>query len=54
MLLIDDPDGTVIEPLTAGADAMKTVYDFDLMQQGGRLTGRLLTPSQRSGVSRAE
>ena len=36
MLLIDDPDRTVIEPLTAGTGAMEKLYDFDLQQGGGR------------------
>ncbi|MCC7552600.1 DUF1015 domain-containing protein [Candidatus Micrarchaeota archaeon] len=37
MVLIDDPDNTVIEPLTS----LKTekVYDFDLMMNGGHLEG---------------
>ena len=30
MLLIDDPEKTVIEPLTAAAGQMETLYDFDL------------------------
>ena len=34
MLLIDDPDRTVIEPLTAASGEMEQLYDFDL-QQGG-------------------
>jgi len=41
MVLIDDPDRTVIEPafasLQSAGDA--PVYDFDLMQNGGHLTG---------------
>ena len=39
MLLIDDPDKTVIEPLTAAAEGMEKVYDFDLMQDGGHIRG---------------
>ena len=42
MLLIDDPDKTVIEPLTAAADGMEKVYDFDLMEGGGHITGWLV------------
>ena len=30
MLLIDDPDKTVIEPLTAASGDMEKLYDFDL------------------------
>ena len=39
MLLIDDPDRTVIEPLFAQKDTLKKVYDTDLMQKGGHVTG---------------
>lgn len=40
MLLIDDPGFTVIEPI-ADVDA-PIIYDFDLMQGGGHIRGRLL------------
>lgn len=43
MLLIDDPEKTVIEPLTAAADKMESVYDFDLMENGGRIRGYLIS-----------
>ncbi|MBE6939420.1 MAG: DUF1015 domain-containing protein [Ruminococcaceae bacterium] len=46
MLLIDDPDKTVIEPLTAAAETMEQVYDFQLMQQGGHIRGFRLTEEQ--------
>ncbi|MDD3242644.1 MAG: DUF1015 domain-containing protein [Eubacteriales bacterium] len=39
MVLIDDPDGTVIEPLGQRRDALERVYDFDLMMASGHLTG---------------
>ncbi|MCR5636711.1 MAG: DUF1015 domain-containing protein [Clostridiales bacterium] len=39
MLLIDDPDCTVIEPLKGIKDGFKKAYDFDLMQGGGHITG---------------
>ena len=42
MLLIDDPEKTVIEPLTAAADKMESVYDFDLMEDGGHIAGWLV------------
>ena len=38
LVLIDDPDGTVIEPL-AQCD-LPPAYDFELMQGGGRVSGR--------------
>jgi hypothetical protein len=37
MVLIDDPECTVIEPLFAAE--LPPLYDFELMQQGGRLRG---------------
>ena len=39
MLLIDDPERTVIEPLMAKKDSFQKVYDTDLMQKGGHITG---------------
>ena len=46
MLLIDDPDGTVIEPLSTQSGKMEKLYDFDLQQGGGHLTGWKLTETQ--------
>jgi uncharacterized protein (DUF1015 family) len=46
MLLIDDPERTVIEPMTAQSGRMEKVYDFDLQQGGGHLTGWKLTDGQ--------
>ena len=53
MLLIDDPEGTVIEPLTAGSGKMERLYDFDLQQGGGHLKGWKLTGEQVDGVADA-
>ena len=53
MLLIDDPDKTVIEPLTAAADTMETLYDFDLMQDGGHIKGFKLSEAQVDAVAEA-
>ena len=53
MLLIDDPDKTVIEPLTAASDEMEKLYDFGLQQGGGHLTGWKLTDGQMDGVADA-
>ena len=39
LLLIDDRDRTVIEPLTAKANTFTPVYDFDMMQNSGHLKG---------------
>ncbi|MEA4953913.1 MAG: DUF1015 domain-containing protein [Pseudoflavonifractor sp.] len=42
MLLCDDPGKTVIEPLGEQKGSMELLYDFDLMEDGGHLTGWLL------------
>ncbi len=42
MLLIDDPDCSIIEPLFAKTEALEKVYDTDLMQKGGHISGWLI------------
>ena len=39
MVLIDDPEATVIEPLAKNADSLEKIYDFDLMKNAGHITG---------------
>ncbi len=39
MLLIDDPQQTVIEPLMARKQEFQQIYDTDLMQKGGHIAG---------------
>ena len=39
LVLIDDPAGTVIEPIGAARDALAPLYDTPLMQGGGRVSG---------------
>ncbi len=39
MVLIDDPEDSVIGPLNAAKESLESVYDFDLMLDGGRLRG---------------
>ncbi len=51
MLLIDDPDKTVIEASTAAADGMEMVYDFDLMENGGPSRASKLSASQIDAVA---
>ena len=53
MLLIDNPEKTVIEPLTAAAGTMEKVYDFDLMQGGGHIKGYKLSAAQVDAVADA-
>ena len=42
MILIDDIKRTVIEPLAEKKSQMKKLYDFDMMQGGGHITGYLV------------
>ena len=39
MLFIDDPDFTVIEPLSYKTADFRALYDFDLMMNGGHIAG---------------
>lgn len=54
MLLIDDAQRTVIEPLYALRDSLNTLYDFDLMENGGHLRGyRVDTPALKDQIGAA-
>lgn len=48
MILIDDPENTVIEPLLD--KDLKPVYDFELMQNGGHLSGAIVSGENADGV----
>ena len=39
LILVDDPERTVLEPLRARKDQLRRLYDFDLMLNGGHLAG---------------
>jgi len=39
LVLIDDPDRTVIEPVEAAKTSLQKLYDFDLMLDSGHLAG---------------
>ena len=53
MLLADDPERTVIEPLAREKAGMEQVYDFNLMERGGHLAGWKLGREQLSAVAGA-
>jgi uncharacterized protein (DUF1015 family) len=53
MLLIDDRQHTVIEPLTENTSDMEQVYDFQLMEGGGHLSGWKLGEAQLPQVAQA-
>ena len=52
MLLIDDPDKTVIEPLSAES-CPEVAYDTELMLNGGAIVGRFLSDSAKANVANA-
>ena len=39
LVLVDDPDMTLIEPLSDKKEEMHKLYDFELMEKGGHITG---------------
>ncbi len=51
MMLIDDPDCSVIEPLT-GKDG-KVAYDTELMLGGGHIKGRFLSCEEKKSLAEA-
>ena len=53
MMLIDDPDRTVIDPLAALPEHAAPVYDFELMLGGGHLKGYLLPEGEKARVLEA-
>ena len=54
MVLIDDPDNTVMGPMTEGKASLEKVYDFDLMMNAGHLTGyRIADRAMETSVIKA-
>ena len=53
MLLADDPEKTVIEPLSARKEELELLYDFDLMERGGHLAGWRLDEAAMAQVAAA-
>lgn len=53
LVLIDDPNCAVIEPLAAAKPGLEKLYDFDLMLGGGHLTGYALTTNLEAQVVEA-
>lgn len=50
MLLIDDEDCTVIEPLDKKISELEKLYDFELMQNGGHIEGYLINNTLTSDI----
>lgn len=53
LVLIDDPDRTVIEPIGAERDALERLYQTDLMLGGGRVAGYGLDPARGERAAQA-
>ena len=51
MLLIDDQDNTVVEPFAAKSAELEKVYDFELMQSGGHISGWRVPAEAADGMS---
>lgn len=51
MLLVDDPDRTVIEPLAVQTAQMEQVYDFELMERGGHISGWRVNEQQTEHIA---
>ncbi|MCI9243229.1 MAG: DUF1015 domain-containing protein, partial [Lawsonibacter sp.] len=51
MLLADDPNQALIEPLSAQTGEMEPLYDFQLMERGGRVKGWRLTQDQMAAAA---
>lgn len=53
LVLIDDPNHTVIEPLSADKSKLENLYDFDLMLDSGRLAGYAVDEAHEKQVIEA-
>lgn len=53
MILIDDPENTVLSPLTEKMAALPAAYDTDLMLGGGHLTGCFVPAAEAVRVNAA-
>lgn len=53
MVLIDDPEKTVIEPIMSAAETLETAYDFDLMLGGGHVKGAWIDSEWQARVNGA-
>ena len=53
MLLVDDPEKTVVEPAAAAKGRLEKCYDFELMEHSGHLRGWLLDEPELARVAAA-
>lgn len=50
LVLIDDPNHTVIEPLSAAKSKLEKLYDFDLMLDSGHLAGYAVSEDHENKI----
>lgn len=50
LILIDDRERAVVEPLEAVTDKFEKVYDFDLMKNSGHITGYIVTKDSKKNI----
>ena len=50
LMLIDDRNKTVIEPVSDSKNSLEKLYDFDLMQGGGHIRGYLVNEEMKSNI----
>lgn len=53
MILIDDPEKTVVEPISAKATEYERAYDFELMANSGRVKGYFIDKADFDGINTA-
>ncbi|MBR2213050.1 MAG: DUF1015 domain-containing protein [Eubacterium sp.] len=53
LMLFNDANKTIVAPLEARKGELEVVYDFDLMKDGGHVTGYLLTKEMQQDVEKA-
>jgi len=53
MILIDDKERSVVEPLAAKSESYKKAYDFDLMANSGHVTGYYVDESDFDKINEA-
>lgn len=50
LILIDDREKTVVEPLEAQAESFEKLYDFDLMKNSGHIEGYKVTEQAKNNI----
>ena len=53
LILIDDPEKTVIEPVSLAVSSDEPIYDFELMENGGNIKGYLVSKEQQEKIAKA-